>query len=73
MYREICYSKTNKSVEKVYKIEKMKNPDYFNGMGVAESVGDTFNLILHTSVLQIKVFQGHYIKNRLFNVYFKYF
>ena len=42
-------------------------------MVVAESVGDKFNSILHTSVLQIKVFQGHYIKKTGYLTFFSIF
>ena len=50
-------------------MEKMKNPDYVHGMGVAKSDGNKFNSILRTCVLQIKAFRGHYLKNRLFYVF----
>ena len=74
IYKEICYSKTHKSVEKLFERRKMENPDFFHGMGVAEFVGDKFNSILNTSVLQIKVFpRSLHQKTGYLTFFFQYF
>ena len=59
--------------EKVFKNGKNEKPLRGQGRGVAKSGGDKINSILHTRVLQIKVFQGHYLKKWVKKRYIEYF